>query len=156
MVGTEAAGRTANNWLIMGPWRHSQVNGKGYEVGPLRWGDTSKQYNRDMVLPFFEHYLRDGPAPKFARVTVYNTGANRWEHFDDWPVACERGCPNGMKPLYLREHAGLSFDRPSGAEGSSDTYLSDPAKPVPHVPRPSSIRSRTWPAARGRRGATCW
>ena len=34
----------------------------GYAVGPLRWeGDTAKQYNRDMVLPFFEHYLRDGP-----------------------------------------------------------------------------------------------
>ncbi len=151
-LAQKAAGRTANNWLIMGPWRHSQVNSKGYEVGPLHWeGDTSKQYNRDMVLPFFEHYLRDGPAPKLSRVTVYNTGANRWEHFDDWPVACERGCASGMKPLYLREHAGLSFDRPSGAEDSSDTYLSDPAKPVPHVPRPvvdpfSNMAGGSWSA----------
>jgi uncharacterized protein len=133
----KAAGHSANNWLIMGPWRHSQVNGKGYEVGPLRWeGDTAKQYNRDMVLPFFEHYLRDGPAPKLSRVTVYNTGANHWEHFDDWPVACEHGCASGLKPLYLREQAGLSFDRPAGSEGQADTYVSDPANPVPHVPRP--------------------
>ena len=52
----KAAGHMANTWLIMGPWRHSQINGMGYELGPLRWdGDTSKQYNRDMVLPFLEH-----------------------------------------------------------------------------------------------------
>ena len=151
-LAQKAAGRTANNWLVMGPWRHSQVNGKGYEVGPLHWeGDTSKQYNRDMVLPFFEHYLRDAPAPKLSRVTVYNTGANRWEHFDDWPLACEHGCASGLKPLYLREHSGLSFDRPSGSEDVADTYLSDPAKPVPHVPRPivdpfSNMAGGSWSA----------
>jgi hypothetical protein len=136
-LAQKAAGRIANNWLIMGPWRHSQVNGKGYEVGPLHWeGDTARQYNHDMVLPFFEHYLRDGPDPKLARVTVYNTGANRWEHFDTWPLACERGCASGLKPLYVKANSELSFDRPTGSDGQADTYLSDPAKPVPHVPRP--------------------
>ena len=151
-LAQKAAGRVANNWLVMGPWRHSQINGTGYELGPLKWeGDTSRQYNRDMVLPFFEHYLRDGPAHKLPRVTVYNIGANRWEHFDDWPVACERGCAKGMKPLYLRESSGLSFDRPSGGEGPADTYISDPAKPVPYIPRPmvdlfSNMGGGSWSA----------
>src|SRR6188508_3004587 len=86
-LAQKAAGHIANNWLVMGPWRHSQINGTGYEVGPLKWeGDTSRQYNRDMVLPFLEHYLRDGPAHNLPRVSVYNTGANRWEHFDNWPI----------------------------------------------------------------------
>ena len=151
-LAQKAAGRVANNWLVMGPWRHSQINGTGYDLGPLRWeGDTSRQYNRDMVLPFFEHYLRDGPAHKLPRVTVYNIGANRWEHFDDWPVVCERGCAQGMKPLYLRESSGLSFERPSGAEGLADTYISDPAKPVPYIPRPmvdlfSNMGGGSWSA----------
>jgi uncharacterized protein len=133
----KAAGHVANNWLVMGPWRHSQINGTGYEVGPLKWeGDTSRQYNRDMVLPFLEQYLRDGPPHNLPRVTVYNTGANRWEHFDTWPVVCERGCPANSKPLYLRENTGLSFDRPTGGAGLADIYISDPAKPVPYIPRP--------------------
>ena len=151
-LAQKAAGRAANNWLVMGPWRHSQINGTGYEVGPLRWeGDTSKQYNRDMVLPFFEHYLRDGPAHKLARVTVYNTGDNRWEHFDDWPVACARGCAQALKPLYLRESSGLSFERPTGSKGLADTFTSDPAKPVPYIPRPivdpfSNMAGGSWSA----------
>jgi putative CocE/NonD family hydrolase len=133
----KAAGHIANNWLVMGPWRHSQINRTGYEVGPLKWeGDTARQYNRDMVLPFLEHYLRDGPAHTLPRVTVYNTGSNHWEHFDDWPVVCEHGCPQASKPLYLREDARLSFDQPQGSEDVVDTYVSDPSKPVPYLPRP--------------------
>jgi putative CocE/NonD family hydrolase len=69
-------------------------------------------------------------------VSVYNTGANRWEHFDDWPIVCERGCPQSSKPLYFGKDSSLSFDKPAGAEGLADTYISDPAKPVPYIPRP--------------------
>ena len=151
-LAQKAAGRTANNWLVLGPWRHSQINGTGRELGPLRWeGDTSKQYNRDMVLPFFEHYLRDGPAHNLPRVAVYNTGANRWEHFDDWPAACARGCAHDLKALYLRENSGLSFDRPQGSKDLADTYTSDPAKPVPYLPRPivdlfSNMTGGSWSA----------
>src|SRR5688500_19633198 len=37
-------------WLVLGPWRHSQINSTGRELGPLHWeGDTSKQYNRDKI-----------------------------------------------------------------------------------------------------------
>jgi putative CocE/NonD family hydrolase len=148
----KAAGNIANNWLVMGPWKHSQINGVGYEMGPLKWeGDTAKQYNRDMVLPFFEHYLRDGPDHKLPRVTVYNTGENRWEHFNDWPVACERGCAKGMKALYIREGSSLSFDGPTAAGEQADTYTSDPAKPVPFIPRPivdpfSNMAAGSWTA----------
>jgi putative CocE/NonD family hydrolase len=148
----KAAGKSANNWLVLGPWKHSQINGVGYETGPLKWeGDTAKQYNRDMVLPFFEHYLRDGPDHKLPRVTVYNTGENRWEHFNDWPIACERGCAKGMKALYIREDSSLSFDGPTAPGEQADTYTSDPAKPVPFIPRPivdpfSNMAAGSWTA----------
>ena len=52
------------NYLVMGPWRHSQVNYDGYSLGPLQWdGDTALQFRRDVLLPFFNQYLLDG-APK--------------------------------------------------------------------------------------------
>jgi hypothetical protein len=136
-LALKAAGHEANNWLVLGPWSHSQVNGEGYSLGPLRWnGDTAEQFRHDMVLPFFNQYLRGGPPAGLSRVTIYNTGENHWEHFSDWPTACERGCPTGLKPLYAAANLALSFDAPTEADGRGDTYTSDPAKPVPFMPRP--------------------
>ena len=136
-LALKAAGHEANNWLVLGPWSHSQINGFGYALGPLRWeGDTAEQYRRDMVLPFLNEHLRDGPAAKLARAAVYNTAENRWEYFQDWPGACQHGCPSGLKPLYLSAGFGLSFDQPAQSDAAGDTYVSDPAKPVPFLPRP--------------------
>jgi len=135
-LALKAAGHLSNNWLVLGPWSHSQVNGTGYALGPLKWaGDTAKEYNRDMVLPFLEQYLRDKPAAPLARVSVYNTGDNHWDRFQDWPAACERGCDQGLKPLYLGKDFGLSFAAPTEAD-AGDSYVSDPARPVPFLPRP--------------------
>jgi putative CocE/NonD family hydrolase len=136
-LALKAAGHEANNWLVLGPWSHSQVNGKGYSLGPLLWeGDTAEQFRHDMVLPFFNQYLRDGPPAKLARAAVYNTAENRWEYFQDWPSACEQGCPTGLKPLYAAANFSLSFDAPTDPNARGDTYTSDPAKPVPFMPRP--------------------
>src|SRR6185437_10556301 len=41
----KAAGHVANNWLVLGPWSHSQVNRDGFTLGPLRWeGDTAQHF----------------------------------------------------------------------------------------------------------------
>ncbi|HEY1836283.1 MAG TPA: CocE/NonD family hydrolase [Rhizomicrobium sp.] len=144
----KAVGHESNNWLVMGPWFHSQVNRPGLSLGPFKWnGDTSEQFRHDMVLPFFNHYLKDGPAPDLARVTVYNPAENHWDHFKDWPLACEKGCAHPMTPIYLQADSGLSFEKPRGAE-AGDSYVSDPAKPVPYTPRPANANNneawRTW------------
>jgi putative CocE/NonD family hydrolase len=121
----------------MGPWRHSQINGKAWELGPFKWeGDTADQYRRNMVMPFFIEHLRGGPPAKLARVAVYNTAENHWEYFQDWPTACKSGCPTKLTPIYLRENFTLGFERPKEAKADGDTYVSDPAKPVPFLPRP--------------------
>ena len=145
----KAAGHEANNWLVMGPWFHSQVNREGYNLGVFKWdGDTARQFRRDMVLPFFEEHLRGGPPAKLARATVYNPAENTWQHFDDWPMACQSGCKAGLTPLYLQPGFGLGFAKPSGAPGEGDSYVSDPAKPVPYTPRPVQFSNsdlwRTW------------
>jgi putative CocE/NonD family hydrolase len=52
------------NFLVMGPWFHSQINREGTSLGPLRWnGDTTLEVRRDIIKPFFDQYLKDG-APK--------------------------------------------------------------------------------------------
>ena len=147
-LALKAVGHESNNWLVMGPWFHSQVNRDGWSLGAFRWnGDTALQFRRDMVTPFFNQYLKDGPPANLARVTVYNDAENHWDHFADWPAACEKGCAAPMTPIYLRAGGGLGFAKPAGAE-AGDSYVSDPAKPVPYIPRPvnfgDSAAWRTW------------
>jgi hypothetical protein len=140
------------NFLVMGPWRHSQVNYDGGSLGPFTWnGDTALQFRRDVLRPFFDQYLRDGaPKADTPPVFIYNTGENHWDRLASWPLACDTGCASPSKPLYLTAGFGLSFTLPSGTDGGAayDEYLSDPSKPVPYLPRPvafaDSERWRTW------------
>jgi len=138
------------NYLVMGPWRHSQVNYEGFSLGPLLWnGDTALQFRRDVLLPFFNQYLLDG-APKAVTppVFIYNTGENHWDRFRSWPLSCDDGCKSKAKPLYLGANGKLSFEAAGSSDAKYDEYLSDPAKPVPYRPRPAVETDRagwqTW------------
>ena len=125
----KAAGQEGNNWLVLGPWNHIQVNRVGDSLGPMTWGnDTSMHYRREILLPFLNEHLRGGPHVELPRVTVYNTGEKRWEGFATWPQGT-------AKPLYLSAKFTLSFDAPTQSSGG-DAYVSDPANPVPFLPRP--------------------
>jgi uncharacterized protein len=125
------------NYLVMGPWSHSQVNYEGFDLGPLRWdGNTTLQFRRDVLLPFFNQYLLDGaPKADTPPVFIYNTGENHWDRFKSWPRSCEANCPTKSQPLYLGANGGLSFESPI-ASSKYDEYVSDPSKPVPYRPRP--------------------
>ena len=146
---------TANdkNFLVMGPWRHSQVNYEAFSLGPLRWdGDTDLQFRRDVLLPFFNQYLLDGaPGADTPPVLIYNTGENHWDRFKSWPQSCEKGCASESKRLYLAAGKSLSFDAPdvpTAAGPKFDEYVSDPANPVPYLPRPvnpvDGVAWQTW------------
>ncbi|MCW3796484.1 CocE/NonD family hydrolase [Sphingomonas sp. BN140010] len=138
----KAKGKMGNNYLVMGPWRHSQVNREGRSLGPLQWnGDTAAQFREQMVLPFFNQYLKDGPAVPLPAATIYNTGENHWDRFSSWPLACEQGCAAPLTPLYLAASGSLGFAK--GASGG-DSYVSDPDKPVPHLPRPVNFDDGRW------------
>ena len=143
-------GQADHNYLVMGPWRHSQVNYEGFNLGPLKWdGDTALQFRRDVLKPFFDQYLKPGaPKAETPPVFIYNTGENHWDRLKDWPAACEAKCAAPMKPLYLQAGFGLGFEVPAEAAKAADAYISDPAKPVPYVPRPvrfsDSARWQQW------------
>ncbi|MEG2979064.1 MAG: CocE/NonD family hydrolase, partial [Stenotrophomonas sp.] len=139
-----------HNYLVMGPWRHSQVNYDGSQLGALKFdGDTALQFRRDVLKPFFDQYLVDGaPKADTPPVLVYNTGENHWDRLQGWPRSCEKACAASSKPLYLRAGGKLAFQAPAAGEGDYEEYVSDPAKPVPFVPRPVRFGDRdmwtTW------------
>ncbi len=65
---------------------------------------------------------------------TFETGTNIWQRYDAWP-------PRDLtedRNLYFREDGTLSFEPPpDGDEGrAADSYVSDPAHPVPYRPRP--------------------
>ena len=129
-------------YLTLGPWHHGQEIEDAAQLGAIRFGsDTGTWWRKNVLAPFLAHYLKDD-APgdaDVAPVTVYETGANRWQKLDAWPAEPK------MTPLYLEAGFKLSFEE-SGASGVSgvsgaskdyDEYISDPARPVPFRARPS-------------------
>jgi putative CocE/NonD family hydrolase len=138
----KAKGKLGNNHLVMGPWRHSQINREGRSLGPFQWnGDTAQQFREDMLLPYFNQYLKDGPAVTLPAAAIYNTGENHWDKFATWPLACETGCAAPLQPIYLQEGGALGFGK---AAAGGDSYVSDPSKPVPHLPRPVNFGDGRW------------
>ena len=115
--------------LVVGPWRHSGANYDGSSLGALQFtGDTALEWRRDVLQPFLDHYLRDdAPAADTPPVWAYETGTNKWRRLDGWPVT------TALTPFYLQAGMGLAFG--PATEGHDD-YVSDPAHPVPFVPRP--------------------
>ena len=114
--------------LVIGPWRHSGANHYGYDLGALTFtGDTAREWRVKYVKPFLDHHLKGAPDPRTPPVLTYATGLNEWQSSPRWPM----GVPT---PLYLAADGVATFERP--AAGGHEDYVSDPAKPVPFLPRP--------------------
>ena len=123
------------NFLVVGPWNHGGwARGTGANLGKIEFGtQTGTHFVSQIQAPFFAYYLKDKGSLKLPEATTFETGSNQWKSYDTWPPVNETSSRN----LYLREDGKLSFDPPtvSGA-AAADSYVSDPAHPVPYRPRP--------------------
>ncbi len=133
-------GAKDNLHLVIGPWRHSGVNYQGDHLGDLQFsGDTALDFRLHYMKPFLDHYLKGAPDPKIPSALTYATGVNHWDFSAQWPSA-------KTSTIYLGANSALSFNA-ANASGHDD-YVSDPAKPVPFVPRPVKMSDRavwtTW------------
>ncbi|HSS21646.1 MAG TPA: CocE/NonD family hydrolase [Pyrinomonadaceae bacterium] len=117
--------------LVIGPWRHSGFNHYGYDLGAITFtGDTALEWRVKYAKPFFDHWLKGGPDPRTPPVLTYATGVNQWNVSQRWPMGT-------AKPIYLSADGVATFNKP-GASGHEE-YISDPAKPVPFIPRPVAM-----------------
>ena len=77
---------------------------------------------------------------------IYNTGENHWDRFDAWPLACDtrlRGAADAaLSDRRLRPVVHRARRRRDRAATAYDEYVSDPAKPVPYLPRPVALCRR--------------
>ena len=126
------------NFMVAGPWYHGEWHQpRGDSIGQVSFGghETAREFRETIEAPFFRYYLHGkGEKPSWL-VTTFESGANRWRTYAEWP-------PRGVQPtkLYLHADGTLSFNAPAaGKEGRGyRAYVSDPASPVPYRARPIS------------------
>ncbi|MBS1791980.1 MAG: CocE/NonD family hydrolase [Acidobacteria bacterium] len=118
-----------NNNLVMGPWSHGGwARGTGESLGNIRFDvKTAEWFRENAELKFFNFYLKDKGEVKLPEAMVFQTGANEWKSYDQWP-------PKDAQPrsLYLQANGKLSFDAVPKSSAEFDEYVSDPANPVPY------------------------
>ena len=122
------------NSLVVGPWWHGGWSaGPGQKIGPIDFGSPTGEYYRAKIqAPFFAKYLKDQGDFKPAEATVFESGSNTWRTFTAWPPK-----EAATKSLYFHANGALSFTAPAAADSVGvDTFVSDPAKPVPYRKRP--------------------
>ena len=135
------------NYLVVGPWRHGGWSGgTGDSLGAIPFGSNTAEYFREKIqAPFFAYYLKDKGAKDFPQAITFESGANEWRRWDQWPPTRQ----TEARALRFGAHEGLSLagtgNREPGAgpdAGSAipdpgfDEYISDPAHPVPYRHRP--------------------
>ena len=128
-------------FLVLGPWFHHQERLDGSAVGPIAFGsDTAAYFRHDLLKPFFDHYLKDD-APKLdiPPVSAFETGTNTWRALKAWPSGCDDGCRIDHVPMYLQPGGKLGPAAPAASVPGFESYIADPAKPVPYLPRPVHI-----------------
>lgn len=122
------------NFFVGGPWNHGGWARNGSSLGRIQFGaDTSLQYRQQIEAPFFAFYLKDKGSPTWKEANVFETGSNQWRSYDQWPPAYK----TETRKLHFQANGKLSFDAPTDASRqAADSYISDPANPVPYRPRP--------------------
>jgi putative CocE/NonD family hydrolase len=123
------------SFFVAGPWNHGGwARSDGSSLGRVRFGvNTSAYYRERIEAPFFARFLKDRPGWDVPEAITFQTGANAWRVYDEWPprrLTEDRG-------LFFLEGGRLGFEAPAGDDrGAFDSYVSDPARPVPYRPRP--------------------
>jgi putative CocE/NonD family hydrolase len=133
------------NFLVVGPWNHGGWSrGDGQKLGPVDFGSKTAEYYRKNVLArFLAYHLKGKGALDLPEALTFRTGANEWVRHDEWPP--KRNAV--ARQLYFQADGKLSFDPPPKiATEAFDSYVSDPANPVPYRRRPVELRSgwATW------------
>jgi len=131
---------STNAKLVMGPWYHEEWSSTdGTHLGNIYYGtNTSITYQNEIIVPFFNYYLKGKNDPSIAGATIFFTGENHWRQFDSWPSGEIR-----EEKIYLSDKNELSTNIP-GDESGFDEYTSDPAHPVPYTEAVHFNRTRDY------------
>ena len=119
------------NVMVVGPWAHGAWSrDDATSLGHINFGsNTADFFQKNIELPFFNHYLKGKSEHNLPEAYVFETGVNQWRKYDAWP-------PRNVKTetFYLSAKGKLSTEAPADKDGF-DSFISDPHKPVPITER---------------------
>lgn len=134
-VALEKNDKGKNNYVVVGPWNHGGWRGgEGDKLGAIEFKNATGAYFREKIeAPWFAYHLKGKGSLNQPEAVTFQTGSNEWKTYDQWPpvnITTER-------KLYFRAGGKLSFDAPTDdGDKEFDSYVSDPANPVPYRRRP--------------------
>jgi len=122
------------NHLVVGPWKHGGARvGPGDALGAIQFDSATAKYYRERIeVPWFAYHLKDQGCLDLPEALTFEAGSNQWRRWDAWPP--RTGVE--QRKLYFGADRSLSFMAPKGDGESFDSYVSDPAHPVPYRHRP--------------------
>ncbi len=134
------------SFVVVGPWRHGGWNvADGQKLGDIDFGSPTARYFRESVqAPWFAYWLKNKGQLIQPEALTFEGGTNQWRKWNAWPPRQETTDRN----LYFGAAGKLSFDAPKDADPQAfDSYVSDPAHPVPYRHRP--IQATYFPGGSG-------
>ncbi|HEY5756450.1 MAG TPA: CocE/NonD family hydrolase, partial [Steroidobacter sp.] len=132
----QASGATQGT-LIIGPWEHVQTYfGSQQKLGLMSFPADSMLDLQAERIAFFDRCLKGKTtAERPPRVRAFITGSNQWRSFQEYP-------PKQLQrvPFYLHSEGRANtrggngtLSRSAPAAESTDTFVFDPKRPVPHL-----------------------
>jgi hypothetical protein len=121
------------NYLVVGPWNHGGwARGTGDSLGTIPFDNPTSTYFREQVqAPWFAYFLKDKGKLDLPEALTFEAGTNAWRRWNAWPPKQQ----TKDRQLYFGPGEALSFEPPTAA-AAFDSYVSDPAHPVPYRHRP--------------------
>jgi hypothetical protein len=129
--------------LVVGPWSHGGWNASldGNQLGAVKFAAAPARYYREKVqFPFFAYHLKGKGKLELPEALVYESGLNEWRSYEEWPPVKR----TVEKRLYLRAAGRLAWDPPQEPGEAYDSYVSDPAKPVPFTTEIRFSQGHNW------------
>ncbi|HRD99762.1 MAG TPA: CocE/NonD family hydrolase [Ilumatobacteraceae bacterium] len=142
-----------NQHLFIGPWGHyaprTALLGTA-RIGDMDLGVSAVSDLDAMLISWFDRWMKDEPIAgrAIAPVRLFVTGSNTWHNLSQWP-------PETTATLDLFMHSegsanssdgdGRLDSTPPTADEAADTYLHDPADPVPTCGGAHLVLEATYP-----------
>jgi putative CocE/NonD family hydrolase len=117
--------KAVTHW-IAGPWTHGGYRGGDslYYVGNICYGLNPNPAYKEQEFRFFQAWLNGAGKDTLPALGWFNTGTHQWTNYQQLPATKSR-------QFYFAP--GETLQEAAPAAGTFQSWLSDPAKPVPYV-----------------------
>ena len=121
--------------MVIGPWYHT--NPAKHDLGQIDFGPIAGVDLNEMILRWFDYWLKgiDNGIMDEPPVKIFVMGKNEWRNENEWPLQRTQ-----YSKFYFHSQTGANtllgeglLDRNAPGQENPDSYVYDPADPVPTV-----------------------